>query len=460
MDPRRVLTFRAVAHHRSFSRAARTLALSQPSVSNQVSALERELGARLLEREPGRLRLTPRAPILLRADAIAEHFQLRGHPDRRRARRGVGRASAPCRPRSPARCPRHRAPARAPPRRQGQRRRGRRRPARPRAHRRAASRAALPRTRRTHATCRPELSGASCAERFSWSRCRPATGSTSPTVLHRRPRSDWTAALSDGLIVRTCRASPASPPTWSRSRTTVSQSHPDPPLSPSPSPPTCTSAFDGIALRPITSPAPRRLRPGRTAPACASRAILDAFRPPPSSKGARPPSGSSARSSRSPCSGRSGPRSRSGSPRRSGPGCGPAAPRAVSIMPGVQNPHCSPCFSWKPCWTGSSTPSRSRPFDGRDLVALGGRGQHRARTSPARRPSARRRSRSWRCRSPSGSRSAERRRAGSARAAGAARRRACAHCPLTETVTCIYGRAVIRRTDPTYSGCERRRRRA
>jgi molybdate transport repressor ModE-like protein len=77
MDPRRVLTFRAVAHHRSFSAAARALALSQPSVSNQVGALEREIGARLLEREPGGLRLTREGEILLEhADAIAERFRL------------------------------------------------------------------------------------------------------------------------------------------------------------------------------------------------------------------------------------------------------------------------------------------------------------------------------------------------------------------------------------------------
>jgi molybdate transport repressor ModE-like protein len=77
MDPRRVLTFRAVAHQRSFSRAARELALSQPSVSNQVASLEREIGARLLEREPGGLRLTREGEILLEhADAIAERFQL------------------------------------------------------------------------------------------------------------------------------------------------------------------------------------------------------------------------------------------------------------------------------------------------------------------------------------------------------------------------------------------------
>ena len=77
MDPKRVLTFRAVAHQRSFSRAARALALSQPSVSNQVGALEREIGARLLDREPGGLRLTREGEILLEhADAIAERFQL------------------------------------------------------------------------------------------------------------------------------------------------------------------------------------------------------------------------------------------------------------------------------------------------------------------------------------------------------------------------------------------------
>jgi DNA-binding transcriptional LysR family regulator len=66
-----------VAHQRSFSRAARSLALSQPSVSNQVALLEREIGARLLDREPGGLRLTREGEILLEhADAIAERFQL------------------------------------------------------------------------------------------------------------------------------------------------------------------------------------------------------------------------------------------------------------------------------------------------------------------------------------------------------------------------------------------------
>ena len=105
MDPRRVLTFRAVARQRSFSRAARELSLSQPSVSNQVAALERELVVALLAR-PGGLKLTAEGRILLdHADAIAERFalattQLAGAA--RAAAHGCGSARSP--PRSPGSC--------------------------------------------------------------------------------------------------------------------------------------------------------------------------------------------------------------------------------------------------------------------------------------------------------------------------------------------------------------------
>lgn len=91
-----MLTFRAVAHQRSFSRAAEELALSQPSVSNQVALLERQLGARLLDRAPGGLRLTREGEILLEhADAIAERFalaeaQLATAVEGRRARLRIG----------------------------------------------------------------------------------------------------------------------------------------------------------------------------------------------------------------------------------------------------------------------------------------------------------------------------------------------------------------------------------
>jgi DNA-binding transcriptional LysR family regulator len=77
MEPRRLLTFREVAHRGSFSGAARALALSQPSVSQQVAALEREAGARLLDRKPGGLRLTRAGEVLLEhADALSDRLAL------------------------------------------------------------------------------------------------------------------------------------------------------------------------------------------------------------------------------------------------------------------------------------------------------------------------------------------------------------------------------------------------
>src|SRR5438132_6058865 len=77
MDSRRLLTFRTVAHERSFSRAAETLSLSQPSVSHQIALLETEIGVRLLDRGRGGLRLTRAGEVLLEhADHVAWRLQL------------------------------------------------------------------------------------------------------------------------------------------------------------------------------------------------------------------------------------------------------------------------------------------------------------------------------------------------------------------------------------------------
>lgn len=77
IDPRRLLTFREVARQRSFSRAAETLALTQPAVSQQVRALETQLGARLVERGRGGFALTAVGELLLdHADAISERLRL------------------------------------------------------------------------------------------------------------------------------------------------------------------------------------------------------------------------------------------------------------------------------------------------------------------------------------------------------------------------------------------------
>jgi DNA-binding transcriptional LysR family regulator len=89
LDPRRVLTFRAVAHAGSFSRAAETLALTQPAVSQQVAALERQLGTRLLDRGAGAaFAVTEGGQVLLaHADAIADRLET---ADRQLAERRAG----------------------------------------------------------------------------------------------------------------------------------------------------------------------------------------------------------------------------------------------------------------------------------------------------------------------------------------------------------------------------------
>jgi DNA-binding transcriptional LysR family regulator len=79
LEPRRVLTFREVALQRSFSRAAEELSLTQSAVSQQVAALERQLGVRLLHRGRGGVRPTPAGETLLEhAVVLAERLKLAG----------------------------------------------------------------------------------------------------------------------------------------------------------------------------------------------------------------------------------------------------------------------------------------------------------------------------------------------------------------------------------------------
>jgi DNA-binding transcriptional LysR family regulator len=79
MDPRRLLTFREVARQGSFSRAGEALALTQPAVSQQVAALEKQLGVRLLDRGPGGPKPTEAGALLLaHADAVADRLSQAG----------------------------------------------------------------------------------------------------------------------------------------------------------------------------------------------------------------------------------------------------------------------------------------------------------------------------------------------------------------------------------------------
>jgi DNA-binding transcriptional LysR family regulator len=61
----RMRVFRSVARHLNFSRAAEELLLTQPAVTQQIKALEEELGISLFDRGGGHIRLTPGGAALL-----------------------------------------------------------------------------------------------------------------------------------------------------------------------------------------------------------------------------------------------------------------------------------------------------------------------------------------------------------------------------------------------------------
>ena len=71
MDSRRLETFKTVARELSFSRAADALHLSQSAVSQQIAALELDLGGPLFDRSRRRVRLTPAGAALFdRVDGV------------------------------------------------------------------------------------------------------------------------------------------------------------------------------------------------------------------------------------------------------------------------------------------------------------------------------------------------------------------------------------------------------
>ena len=68
----RLRVFREVANQASFRRAAEVLYITQPAVTQQIKALEEELGSRLFDRSGGKVRLTAAGEILLRHAGEAE----------------------------------------------------------------------------------------------------------------------------------------------------------------------------------------------------------------------------------------------------------------------------------------------------------------------------------------------------------------------------------------------------
>src|SRR3954454_12718379 len=76
LDVRRLKVLREVAARGSFSAAAESLSFTQSAVSQQVAALERECGTKLLERGPRGVRLTDAGRALVdHADVILARIE-------------------------------------------------------------------------------------------------------------------------------------------------------------------------------------------------------------------------------------------------------------------------------------------------------------------------------------------------------------------------------------------------
>jgi DNA-binding transcriptional LysR family regulator len=67
MDIRQLTYFIAVAQHRSFTKAAQSLHITQPSLSKMVRVLEEELGVTLFDRSSRQIELTDAGQIILRS---------------------------------------------------------------------------------------------------------------------------------------------------------------------------------------------------------------------------------------------------------------------------------------------------------------------------------------------------------------------------------------------------------
>lgn len=81
MPDRRLQAFHAVAKHRSFTKAAEALCMTQPAVTFQIRQLEDQFDTRLFDRGNGRITLTPTGQVAL--EYVERILALYGELDRK-----------------------------------------------------------------------------------------------------------------------------------------------------------------------------------------------------------------------------------------------------------------------------------------------------------------------------------------------------------------------------------------
>src|SRR5918996_1546052 len=102
MQFQQLLYFVAVAETQHFTRAAQRVHVAQPSLSQQIKALERELGAELFSRARGNIALTDAGEALLPlarrilADAETARYEVQELIQLRRGRVRLGATPSLC----------------------------------------------------------------------------------------------------------------------------------------------------------------------------------------------------------------------------------------------------------------------------------------------------------------------------------------------------------------------------